>query len=84
MIKYSPFLEQLPKAWMTDTGKVYRDYYLAEANTYSGDPQPLYLKPNPTKEVLIELADLWSPNDKLERKRIFTFAGKLFGTNFND
>lgn len=83
MNRYLPFLEQLPKAWLTDTGKVFRDFYVAEANTYTGTPKPLYLKPTPSKELILELADLWSPNDKLAQEKTLTFASKLFGTKFN-
>lgn len=74
------FLGQMPKAWMTDSGKVYRDKVLAEANTMMGDPKPLYLKPTPSREMILQLADLWSPNDKLAQDKILAFAQKLFGT----
>lgn len=73
------FLGEQPKAWMTDSGRVYRDKMLAEANTFTGDPKPLYLKPVPKKAQLLELANLWSPNDKLAQEYILKFAVKVFG-----
>jgi hypothetical protein len=70
---------QVPKAWITDTGKVYRDRSLADANTLTGSPEPLFIKPKYTDDQLVALADLWSPNDKLEREKFISFARKLLG-----
>lgn len=71
--------DRSPKAWITDTGKVYRDKLLAEANTLNGLPEPLYLKVTYSDQELVELADLWSPNDKLARDKIIGFAKRLLG-----
>lgn len=71
--------DRAPKAWLTDTGKVYRDKLLAEANTLNGYPEPLYTKPAYSEQELIEMADLWSPNDKVSRDKILSFARKLLG-----